>query len=244
MLIDKKASRPTTFTFMMIDQWSNQTAYDTWDVRNVYSPNFINQDYQKYIKWLDIRKKIFYSERPYILMASYSLGLQQDYKLFNQTFSYFHHVARLDRDVVAIDYLRALNNQLTGSLERTKTLNKYFIHDTNLLIIELNALNLVIKRENLTHIVVMGEAWEACLKNRPVGLKYVDRSISNYYIIPQLCYKFNGESMTEQDLIDCTETRWARCEDFTDLEFEQIKRDPGMANREIIPMYKLVEILK
>jgi hypothetical protein len=244
MLSEETSSRPSTFTFMMIDQWSVETAYDTWDVRNVYKHNRIDQDYNKYIRWLEVRKKIFYTDRPYVLIASYNLGFQQDYKLFNQTFSYFHFVATSTKELAAINYLKKLNDQITGNSEKTKTLNKYFIHDINLLVTEPEALNLVLKRENITNMVIMGQSWEACIKNRPVGLKNLDLTKCNYYVIPELCYKLSGDQMTEQDLIDCKETQWVKCANFTDLEFEQIKIDPIMSTRETVAMYKLVRVIR
>ena len=243
MLSDLTVSRPAMFTFMIIDEWSNQTAYDTWDIRHRYiTENSINYDYNRYIRWLDIKKKMSYSESHKTIIAAYNLGLSQDLKLFNQTFKYFHdiarkdhHLARTNDDLAAMDYLTTLHNQLTGDSERTKTLNEYFINDANLLITDLDVLHLVIKQENITNIVVMGQAWESCVKYRPVGLTNVDLSRCNYYIIPDLCYKLNGEPITDQEIIECDEMRWARCENHT---------NPSISTGLAVPMYKLVEILK
>jgi hypothetical protein len=243
MLGDLTVPRPNSFTFMMIDEWSNQTAYDTWDIRRPYMiQKSLNHDCYRYIRWLDIKKKIAYSEMPRIIIAVYNLGLPQDLKLFKQTFKYFHdiarkdhHLARTNDDLAAMDYLTTLHNQLTGDSERTKTLNEYFINDANLLITDLDVLHLVIKQENITNIVVMGQAWESCVKYRPVGLKHVDLTKCNYYMIPNLCYKLNGEPITDQEIIECKETKWARCENHT---------NPPISTELAVPMYKLVEILK
>ncbi len=235
MLIDQTVRRPADFAFMIIDEWSNQTEYDTWDIRHPYiTEHSRNHDYNRYIRWLAVKKKITYPDSHKTLIAAYNLGLPHDLKLFNQTFKYFHFLAKLTSDSAAIDYLETLYNQLTDNMERTKTLNKYFINDSNLLITNLDALHLVIKHENITDIVIMGQAWESCIKNRSVGLKYVDLTRCNYYIIPELCYNIRGNPIPELEIIQCTETKWARCENF-------INRTIRIG--EIVPMYKLVELL-
>lgn len=235
VLIDSTVRRPAAFAFMIIDEWSNQTEYDTWDIRHSYMSELSQtRDHSRYIRWLDIKKKIAYPDNHKTLIAAYNLGLPHDLKLFNQTFKYFHFLAKLSADRAAIDYLITLHNQLTDNVERTKTLNKYFINDSNLLITDLDALHLVIKNENITDIVIIGQAWESCIKNRSVGLKYVDLARCNYYIIPELCYNIRGNPIREQEIIECTDTKWARCENF-------INRTIRVG--EIVPMYKLVEIL-
>jgi hypothetical protein len=128
-------------------------------------------------------------------------------------------------------------DQLTSdSSIRTKTLNEFFINDDNLLILDMPALELVISKEKITDIIIIGKTWESCLKIRPVGLYNLDLSTCNYYIIPELCYKHNGTPVEASDLESCTDTVWALCNDDDTYNTD--------TDKERIDIYKLLEITK
>jgi hypothetical protein len=171
-------------------------------------------------------------------MASYDLGFEQDYSLFNRTYSYFQLRAKNESvRLNAMKYLKRLMDQLTGSnYNRTKTLNEFFVSDDNLLILDKTALEMVIKNEKIKDIVIIGKAWESCLRIRPVGFNNLDLSTCNYYIIPKLCYKLNGTNVEESDLESCTQTTWSLCD--SDVTYN------NDIDKEHIDIYKLIEITK
>jgi hypothetical protein len=231
MLNSGVIERPNNFTFMMIDQWSSEPYYSTWDMRNNYRSSIEDNDFVVYDKFMNVCKKNLYFFNDIILNACYNTGLEHDYDLFYRTFDFFHSYCMRENNAIALTYLRTLNEQLVGTnRERTRTLNKYFKSDLNLLILEKDALELVIKCRNIKDIAIIGSSWEECLKYRPVGFTNVDLTTCNYYIIPELCRKNNSESVTEDDLIKCEETEWIRC-------------DRTLSTDEVA-IYKLLEVVK
>jgi hypothetical protein len=238
LTVDKVARPNNLFKFMMIDQWSPDTNYNNWDVRRDYTPSRIYDELYYYTQYLSVCQTLKYHISFPILMASYDLGFEQDYSLFNRTYSYFqlrakNESVRLD----AMKYLKRLMDQLTGSnYNRTKTLNEFFVSDDNLLILDKTALEMVIKNEKIKDIVIIGKAWESCLRIRPVGFNNLDLSTCNYYIIPKLCYKLNGTNVEESDLESCTQTKWSLCD--SDVTYN------NDIDKEHIDIYKLIEIIK
>jgi hypothetical protein len=148
--------------------------------------------------------------------------------MFYRTYDYFYQHYRSTNDSRSLNYTYSIFEQLISPRKyRTKTLNKYFRNDFNLLVLEKNALEVVIEQNAIKNIVVVGSAWEHCLRYRPVGLKYVDVTKCNYYIISDLCYKLGMSTVTDEDLNQCTDTIWKKCHD------HKLSTNP-------VDMYKLI----
>jgi len=231
MLNDELIDRPTNFTFMMIDQWSSEPYRDIWDIRNNYQISVEDNDLKVYCEFMTVCKKLLHFVEFPILIACYNLGYSHDHELFYRTFDFFHSYYVNKKDERALVYLRTLNEQLLSSgRERSKTLNRYFKNDLNLLILEKDALEIIIKDRNIKNLVIIGSAWEDCLKYRPVGFTNLDLSVCDYYLIPELCRTNMKTTVSEDDLIKCQQTRWIKCKDAMSFE--------------TVGMYKLIEIIK